>query len=347
MVMGKQRKFCEDLWAWWCGLWLVAVLVVLCGCEGRQAASVGVELVRGQVEEALERVLPGGGRLFVNQAAAEWFGDQGFGVWVLDGLGRRERLRAGLDPAFWRAQDRAARFDAVAVLGEPGDARPLVGHLLESPDWRLAWVGDPGCFFTRSSSGGEEPVIGQASERAAHWLIELGLTGEARAMMVKLRRDGVEGSHLDFLEVCLLAEDRDWSAVIERTASEVHGPFADAMRMLRARAFLERGEGKRAWKTSRPLAQRKDADAATLFFHARTCRAAHAWEEEVDTLKRLIAQLEEVGAPTAPYLVYLGQALASAGQREPALDVFRKALADPALPQAQREFAETAIRRLE
>lgn len=323
---------------------LVVGFCLLGGCFDRVAEGPGFDPQAEEVRDGLTSILPAGGRIFVNQATAGWFVEQKFEAWQIDELDQAERLRAGVDPAFWRVKDRARRYDAVAVLGEPGDARPLVAHLMESPDWRLAWVGSSGCLFARSSLREKPLLTRRSSAQTAHWLIEVGMLDEARRMIERL--EDADRDHVEFLRTFLLTEERDWVGVIERTEA-AQGRFAEALLVLRARAFLERGDGKAAWRTMRSLAQRKDADAATLFLYARACRAAHAWEEEVRALQRVISLLDAAGAPTSTYQVYLGQACSSAGKKKEALASFREAVADPALPQAQRDFAETAIKRLE
>lgn len=327
---------------------LVAWAAVAGGCKKNDSASLRFHPEYDEVAEALATAAPGGGTVFVNQAAADWFKSQEFGPWRMDVLVPDVRLRAGLDPAFWRSQDRAMRFDVVAILGEPGDARPLLRHLIESPDWQLAWVGASGCVLARHAERARPvlPAKGMPSARAVHWMLEAGLIEEARRALKSLQGSD-DSRHLAFLKTWLAAESREWTAVLESTKDvDAWGPFAKAAAMLRARAFLERGEGKAAWRTTKPLAEHRDADAASLFLHARACRAAHAWEDEVITLKRIISLVEPTGAPTSVYQVYLGQALASAGKSAAALQAFQAACADPALPKAEREFAETAIRRL-
>jgi tetratricopeptide (TPR) repeat protein len=94
-----------------------------------------------------------------------------------------------------------------------------------------------------------------------------------------------------------------------------------------------------AYNVSRKLIGELGDDPALLFYHAKIAHEARAYADEIRTLQKLITLAEEQKRPTSGYRVYLGQAYASDGQAEPALEQFAKALSDPELPKEQRTFA--------
>jgi tetratricopeptide (TPR) repeat protein len=94
-----------------------------------------------------------------------------------------------------------------------------------------------------------------------------------------------------------------------------------------------------AYNVSRKLMNELGDDPALLFYHAKIAHEARAYTDEIRTLEKLVRMAEEQKRPSSGYRVYLGQAYATDGQAEPALDQFAKALADPELPAEQRTFA--------
>lgn len=327
---------------WVVGAGLAMIGLVSCGGD---RVDDGVEPDRDAVARALEVAFPGGGGgdLFVGAESRGWFLDAGMAGWRVP-VGAEATSRAGVDPGFWRGLDREHRFDAVGFFGTAAASMSLLGHLARSPDWTLAWVGADGCLFTRGGvSGVWRERLGAPSARLAGWLLDLGEVGAAEAMLGRLEAGGrlaeLQRARVD-------AHYGRWDDVLDRLGADGKA-LDDAAARLVARALIQSGRGREAWRITRGLVEDGTTDGSLLFLHARAARAAGAWDDEVAALERLVELVGRTGAPTAVYEVYLAQAYASRGDSGKALEIFRGVRGDPRLPEAQRGFVEAAIGRLE
>jgi tetratricopeptide (TPR) repeat protein len=132
-------------------------------------------------------------------------------------------------------------------------------------------------------------------------------------------------------------EWKDCEAAADRALELEHGHLA-AMGTKAQVLYATKRFGE-AYAISKKLIERLPDDPAMLFYHAKIAHEARAFGEEAKVLRKLIALAEKNDRPASGYRVYLGQSLASAGERDPALEEFGKAMEDPDLPKAQRDFA--------
>ena len=98
-----------------------------------------------------------------------------------------------------------------------------------------------------------------------------------------------------------------------------------------------------AYNVSRKLIEELGDDPALLFYHAKIAHEARAYTDEIRTLEKLIKMAEEQQRPAAGYRVYLGQAYATDGQAEPALEQFAQGTRRPG---ASNRAAEVRRREL-
>jgi tetratricopeptide (TPR) repeat protein len=114
----------------------------------------------------------------------------------------------------------------------------------------------------------------------------------------------------------------------------------------KAQSLYAKKRFEEAFAASRRLLAKLPEDPAILFFHAKIAHEARHFTEEVRVLQKLIDLAEANGRADPGYHVYLGQAYAAAGDAEPALAEFDRALADKDLAKEQRSFAEATATQI-
>jgi hypothetical protein len=267
------------------------------------------------------------------------------------------------DPSTWRALDREDPFGAVLLAGPLAEYRPLLDHLVISPDWELREVtpwtmvwsrrpADAGSSTTawpRPNATDLLPLFPHPEDRAYYWA-RMGEQMAALQDFGAARRFFREALALEptrpdarTMAASFLASRGQWpEAVAEAEAVlELHPRYAPAYQVL-VQAELGALRPARAWEAARRLRDLQPEDPFSLFLHARAANTVGAFWDEADSLRRLIRISQRLGLPTAHYQIYLGQALARQGLVDHAAEAWKLALSAGELnaeQQAQvREF---------
>ncbi|MDD5349117.1 MAG: hypothetical protein PHQ12_02790 [Chthoniobacteraceae bacterium] len=285
------------------------------------------------------------------------------------GNGSPEALAAEFEgtlqsPQAWRVLDRKWRFGAVLLTGEPAAFRPLLEHLRHAADWTLTRVAPSGYLFERSPArawtvSGASSVLEvfkthspleqrTARIQLAHRLMFLeemtaakGLLEEALALAPKSKEAWTEMAHWHGMA-------GDWNAAnkaAEHALSLSRGYLPAQAAQAEALAALGRFD--EALQITRDLYDALPADPQILLLHAKVTHGAHAYDEEITVLQRLIGLLQGRSQSVGFWQLYLGQAYAATGRALLAEDQFKAALKDPGLSPSDREFALKALDQLE
>ncbi|HEY3899566.1 MAG TPA: hypothetical protein VGM54_13175 [Chthoniobacter sp.] len=267
------------------------------------------------------------------------------------------------NPKIFRQLDRQYRFDTLLLVGDPSEYRPLLDHLVETKDWTLRYVDHTSMVFRRDNGKAWEladfaPVraqfAGSRAKEKAEVLAQtaLKLLGVKQNEPAKVLLDEAVGLDSDEPHVAnALAtyyldrgQWREATEQIERALS-VDDQFLPA---LATKTQLLYGMRKydEAYELSKQLIERLPDDPNLLFYHAKIAHEAHAYQGEVATLGKVIAQADALGLPVGGYRLYQGQAYAAMGEAEKAVDAFMRSLDDPDLPRDQREYARESISRI-
>lgn len=272
----------------------------------------------------------------------------------------REFARAAQDTARFRQLDRRAHFDAALLCGDPASFRPLLTHLLDSRDWVLTDLDAAALVFRRAPaapwSGGiamEETQKWTAAERAwwsaavAGKLLAIGKTGQAKSLLdeaLKLDRDAPgTWTQLALCDVKMGRWPEAMAAADEALSRDEN--FAPALAakaeiLFGARRFAEAGE------ISRRLLEVSSNDPSALFLDAKIAHESHDFARETAALRRLVALADKLGEPAGGYRIFLGQALARAGQGAEALEIFRRAAEADELSPGQQAFIQECVARI-
>lgn len=263
---------------------------------------------------------------------------------------------------FWQLAHRY-HFDALLLVGDPSEYKPLLDNLLDTKDWTLQYVDHTSMVFRL--------------EDRKHW--EIGDFAKIRARFAPDSKEA-QAEVLAQMGVRLLAarEEATGKALLDEAAElDAHQPIvANGL----ATYYLGRGEWREAWaeveialhadhnflpalatktqllygmkqfseayEVSKDLIERVPDDPNILFYHAKIAHEAHAYKGEIAALEKLIAQADADGRPIGGYRLYLGQAYAATGDAQKAVDAFMLALDDPDLPDDQRSYARDSITRI-
>lgn len=266
------------------------------------------------------------------------------------------------DPVLWRRAISGERPGAVVLAGPREEFRPLLWHLLESPDWVLARV-TPGAFVFLPSGWG---LVGTRMDSGV-WpeAAPEGLTGGQRgvfwarmgAQAAAAREYGLARRYFDraveaapqhplalVMRASFFAERGDWleAAHDARRLVRERPNFVAAWKVL-AQAELALGGRAAAFDAARRLMELAPQDTQALFVAARCFSEANAPEYELEALGRLIALSRRRGLPVGNYELYLGQALARRGFREQAAEALRRALESGELTGEGRQRARELL----
>lgn len=272
----------------------------------------------------------------------------------------RAFTRAAQDPALFRQLDRRIHFDAALLCGDPAAYRPLLRHLIESPDWVLTRLDSATLVFRRAPAAAwdESALAGEAekftgADRAAFYTVAAG----------KLLAIGRPGPAKECLDKALALDRKSPGAWTQLAVYNGQiGRWTDALAnvqealsldenfppALAARAEILFGAKRfsEALESSRRLMEETPNDPAALFLHAKIAHEARNFTQEAEALKRLIALAEKQQQPAAGYRIFLGQAYAHEGSAQPALEQFEKAAASDDLTPEQREFVRDCVARI-
>ncbi|MCX7869355.1 MAG: hypothetical protein N2322_05320, partial [Terrimicrobiaceae bacterium] len=368
-ALGWARWLAEFAGAWFL---LAAVLLGVRRMGGRVLLGVGIGLaligagvlawhvtswsgrradLRLLLPVSLVEAIPSGqGVVFANPSARP--------ALALLGLGRgispcpRDDARLAGDPSAWRARLREKRWPAVVLAGPAAEFRPLLEHLLASPDWRLERLSNSGWLFLRGGGPGagveRQPAFGsdrhtalyhaQLAERLADSHDLVGARRSLKKALELAPRDALVHWHA----ARFFAARKEWSEAAEHARFAVRRGQAGAASLL-ARALLEKGDAEGARQAARLALRHFSQDPETHFLLARIERARNNPQAEAEALERAAAAAREAGLPAAAYLAYLGQARATLGDARRATKAYEEALAAGTLGPKERQAIEEAL----
>ncbi len=309
-----------------------------------------------------------GKSLFFNAAAHPWLKAQRADLLPAEAMaaeGERVRgfVQAVENPKQFRQLDRQHRFDALLLVGNPSEYRPLLDHLVEAKDFTPTYVDHWAILFRRGAERAWKV------DDLAPWRQRLAKTGaaeraaclsEVAVRLTALRRGDEAKALLDEAEALEAQSPAMWNgrAVWHAQRGEWKEALDCADRALRgkleplsavatkAQALYAVKEFSAAFDLSRKLVERVPEDPGLLVYHAKIAHEARAFRAEIEALEKLIALAEAARRPTSGYCIYLGQAYAAVSDGKRAIAAFTRALGDPELPKEQREFAADNIRRI-
>ncbi len=281
--------------------------------------------------------------------------------------GDAERVRsftqAVQSPKLFRQLDRQFRFETLLLVGDPSQFRPLLDHLLETRDWTLTYVDPTSLIWKRGAVApwdlhrldAVRARFATASARdrgtflalCAGKLLAVREPAAARALLEEAQTLGANSAEVESVWAQYHLARGEWhdaEAAADR-ALKLDGTSLAALGC-KAQALYATKRFGEAYALSKRLMERRPDDPNLLFYHAKIAHEARAFEQEADALRRLILLAEANDRPTATYRVYLGQALASSGEAQPALSEFQRAIADPECPPEQRQFARDCVQHV-
>lgn len=274
----------------------------------------------------------------------------------------REFARETLDslvqsPARWREEDRKRPFSAVLLCGSLSEAKPLILHLLDSPDWHLAAVDNQGLLFLRGDeqdrSEAEPPVFQSPRDRALY-LAQHALCLDAAGLKERatLRmNEAMEIAENDFeilIRATSLAASRNrWEQARKlATKARMKRPGAFEADYLLAWSLLETRAFDKAFEMTSQLAGNYPNNFSVLLLHARASRASKNFSSETAVLERLLRLAGEDKAAAARIHIFLGQSWTQRGFPNQAIAHYKQALEGNPAPAEARDIRE-AIQTIE
>ena len=271
----------------------------------------------------------------------------------------RSMAQAALNPKLFRQLDRQEHFDALLLVGDPVQFRPLMEHLIKTQDWGLERV-DPWSLLYRRG-GGEEFTMEKLWKEVGRWdhapegeratavaaiserLVAAGRLASAGELLETARKWAPANIAVCTAEGWYRLARGEWKQAVAAAERALKSDkrYRPAL-SVKAQGLYFSKKFEEAYQLSRELLEEAPEDPVMLFTHAKISHEVHAFQEEVGILRKLIAVAEREKRSTCWYEVYLGQALATIGKGEEALLNFDKALSDPELPADQRDFAKSA-----
>lgn len=271
----------------------------------------------------------------------------------------RSMAQAALNPKLFRQLDRQERFDALLLVGDPVQFRPLLEHLIKTQDWALERV-DPWTLvyrrggvesFTKETiwkevgrwEGASAGVRATAAAAIAERLVAAGRLEAAGEVVERAQKWAPANAAVCTTEGWYRLARGEWKQAVAAAEKALKSDkkYRPAL-SVKAQGLYFSKKFEEAYQLSRELLAEAPEDPVMLFTHAKISHEVHAFQEEVEILRHLIVLAEREKRSTCWYEVYLGQALAAIGKGEEALQNFDRALADPDLPADQRDFAKSA-----
>lgn len=334
---------------------------VMTGCPRHESKNSLLITPAFAVQELKKAKAHGGVKsLYWNASGLPWvLSEQIADLSPEDRQGTSPRMRAfsqaAQDPQVFRRLDREARFDTVWLLGDPSGFKPLLEHLLETNDFKLLWLDHTSLIFRRSATGGSNAdqldslrdQFATADEKAV-FLAQSATKLLAMHEPERARRRLEEAEALDRRVAAVWS---GWST-LELVRGDLTAALTAADRALsldpnflpaiacKTQVLFGMKRFSESWELSQRLLAQSPDDPGLLFYHAKLAHQAHAYDDEIRTLSRLIALAQPAGASVSGYRIYLGQAYAAKGEADPALDQLSLALLDTQLPREQRAFAD-------
>jgi hypothetical protein len=324
------------------------VLVAFAGtCVGVAGILAGVRAAMSEPREArliapvtlIEAAGKNGGRVFSNPSAVPEIG--ALAPRLLGSMPLKERAAMMGSPVRWREEDRKNPASTVIISGRVAEARPLIAHLLASPDWRLALVDNGGVLFFRGngpdfSPPAPEMVCREISGPDRAFLMartalnyhEADLKTDARTLMNQALDMAPDDARVVVCGASLAASQGRWERArfLSEKALRIDPDSGEAA-YLNAVSLLETGLADRALKRAGELARKNPDSAAIHLLRARAAKAANDPTSEIESLGKLVEMQKESGGVPQPRLqIYLGQAWAVKGFPDQALRAYEAAL---------------------
>jgi Tfp pilus assembly protein PilF len=272
-------------------------------------------------------------------------------------------VQAVQNPKQFRQLDRQQRFATVLVVGDPSQYRPILDHLLDTRDWKLAYLDHTALVFRREVAAAWQPkqldelrarLAGASAKTRSRALAQLGtkLVAVRELPAAKSIIEEAEKADAGEAEVWSAQSNYrlalgDWKAAIasaeKALALEPESPSALGCM---AQALYASKRFEEAFAVSARLLAKLPDEPGVLFYHARIAHEAKRGEDEVAALKKLIALAEKAQRPVSGYRIYLAQAYAGANERDRSIEEFDAALRDPDLPEEQRKYANESVMKL-
>jgi tetratricopeptide (TPR) repeat protein len=270
-----------------------------------------------------------------------------------------DSARLATEPARWREAFRETRWNALLLSGAVSEYRPLLEHLMNSPDFHLAAVTNHGFLFrygvdlpTRSL---DESFRLDTDHTTALYLAQISTyydairrTAEARASIERALElapdDPIVLSHA----ATFAAAHKRWQEAIDYSKEALaRDDRLLQAKLVQALALLETGEPTKAEELLDQVLLQSPDDPYSLFLSARVRRSLRDYAKEAESLERIIAIARKAGLSTANYQIYLGQAYARQSLADAALQNYRAALKSGQLDARQVEEVQDAINSLE
>ncbi len=278
------------------------------------------------------------GRVFMNPSARPHVAP--FGLALIDrSLTEKSAAALANSPEKWRAENRSRPFSAVLISGQVFEAKPLLQHLLDAPDWYLARVDNQGLLFLRGErpdlAGSPVPDFAARRERAiylAQYALNLDIAGFrtlATTSMDEARSLAGKDYEVLFRASSLAASQSHWERARKQAAAAAKArPGAYEANYLLALSLLETRAFDKAFEGTSGLARKYPDDPGVLMLHARAARAAHEFSEETKTLDRLLQLAKDGNTPTGRIHIFLAQSWARRGFPEQAISHYQSALSE-------------------
>lgn len=290
------------------------------------------------------------GRVFINASArpAVAFLDEGL---LNNSLSREKTAELSGSAQKWRTEDRAEPFSAVLLSGTVSEAKPLLQHLLESPDWYLARVDNQGLLFFRGANpdlaATAVPEFATPRDRAiflAQYAIHLeaaGFQSLAASSMEEALNLARKDYEILFRASSLSASQNRWERARKQAESAAKArPGAYEAEYLVAFSLLQTGAADKAFEATDQLKNKYPNDPHILHLHARTSRAVHDFSQETATLQQILRMAEQGGADTARIHIYLAQSWAQRGFPDQASAHYQSALSQGLSPGETRDVQD-------
>jgi tetratricopeptide (TPR) repeat protein len=275
------------------------------------------------------------------------------------GVSLEDSARLALNPSQWREAFRRQRWPLVVLSGPIGEYRPLLDHLLVSPDWHLAAVTNHGFLFRhgpglppRSLEGTFQSGSDQATAlylaQIAGYYEAIRRTGDARACIERALSLAPENTLvLSHAANFAVAQGRWQDALVHSRKALEQNPNLGHAKLIQALALFEMGETEQAEKLIGEVLLVSPNDPYTLFLSARIRRSLNDYSGEAKSLEKLVANAKNAGVSPVDYQVYLAQAYAKQGLAEAALRSYRAALESGQLGAREKGDIREAIEAIE
>ena len=271
---------------------------------------------------------------------------------------------AGQDSNRWRRLDHEFHFDAVMLCGEPSEYLPLLESLVVTRDWTLVYLDHTSIIFRRGPTVrpwtlqdlqalqqrfANYPAIDRAAflTECASKLLAIGVPGLAKPQLDEsLRLDPDSPATLTQMATFDLQTGKaaDALAATDRALKLDKTYYYAITARIHILVAMKRFDD--ALHVSQALVKDHQDDAVVLYSHAMVAHLAHAYTQEIETLKHLIDIVSAQKQSVAGFRVYLAQAYEMDGQAQPALAEFQKALDEGSLSEEQGKLIETQMKSI-